>query len=197
MLNIPMRKAASALVLPLGLSLQAVGGAQAQQQQAAGGQTPPFGTEADLEYVDQLWQALADAGLVGDGTILSMPYQGREPHGAILEYFEQTVSVQDHEELAIVKKNYRGEQLSREQVLADPDEYLESITVMYRREQGYDPDNQNWFWSKHNPDGSLQTNPEGMQLAGRVGKGMNMGCIPCHSAAPGDDYVYSYDLQGR
>ena len=81
------------------------------------------------------------------------------------------------------------DQLSREQVLSDPEQYPESITVMYRREQGYDPANQNWFWGKYNPDGSLQTTPEGMPLAGRAA-----GCINCHSAAEGGDYVYSYDL---
>ena len=155
----------------------------------AAAQDAPFGGPEEVEYASSLWQTLAGANLVADDPIRAMPYQGREPHGAILEYFEQSVTVAGTEGLAIVKKNYGGEDLAREQVLREPGEYLESITVMFRREQGYDPENQNWFWAKYNPDGSLQASPEGMSLAGPVA-----GCIECHSAAPGGDYVYSYDL---
>ena len=61
------------------------------------------------------------------------------------------------------------------------------------REAGYDDDNENWFWAKYLPDGSLDKNPKGMELAGRVAKGADMGCIACHSAAPGDDYLYVND----
>lgn len=179
-------------IVALGLPM-ALGVTSASAQQS--GDQPPFGSEDAVAYADQLWQALAEASLVGDDPIRTMPYEGTEPHGAILEYLEQDLTIDGHEGLAIVKKNYRGEQLSRDQVLSNPGEHLESITVMYRREQGYDPDHQNWFWTKHNPDGSLQTNEQGMPLAGRVAKGMEMGCIACHSAAPGGDYVYSYDLQ--
>ncbi len=63
---------------------------------------------------------------------------------------------------------------------------------MYKR-KGYDADNQDWFWAKFKPDGSLHTNPKGVKLAGRIAKGMEMGCIACHSAAPGGDMVFNHD----
>jgi hypothetical protein len=62
---------------------------------------------------------------------------------------------------------------------------------MYQREAGYDADNQNWFWAKYKPDGSLHKNPKGMQLAGRVAKGKPKGCISCHKVAPGGDYIFT------
>jgi hypothetical protein len=58
-----------------------------------------------------------------------------------------------------------------------PNQYLGAITVMYQRKEGYDPENNNWFWAKYKPDGSLDKNPKGMALAGRVAKGMPQGCI--------------------
>ena len=54
----------------------------------------------------------------------------------------------------------------------------------------YDPDNQNWFWAKYLPNGSLDKNPKGMQLAGRVAKGADAGCIACHAGADGGDYMF-------
>jgi len=157
--------------------------------------TPPFGQPEDVAYAAALWSALDRDRLVGAQKVLSMPYEGNPPHGAMLEYLERQLRVGETLNRVIVKNNYAGEDLDRQQVLASPQEYLASVTVMYRREEGYDPENQNWFWAKYNPDGSLQTNPKGVSLAGRVAKGMDQGCIACHSAAPGGDYVYTYDLQ--
>jgi hypothetical protein len=73
----------------------------------------------------------------------------------------------------------------------DPSKHLGAVTVMFKREDGYDADNQNWFWAKYLPDGSLDKNPKGMQLAGRVAKGADAGCIACHSTAEGDDYLFT------
>lgn len=170
------------LVLGAGVALPA----SAQDQ-------PPFGSEEDVDYAAKLWQELDEAELVGEDPIRTMPYEGTEPHGAILEYLERPITVDGHSGTAVVKKNYLGEDVSVENVINAPGDYLDSVTVMYRREMGYDPDNANWFWVKYNPDGSPQTNPQGMQLAGRVAKGMDQGCIACHQVAPGDDYTYSHD----
>jgi hypothetical protein len=68
---------------------------------------------------------------------------------------------------------------------------------MYKRESGYDPDNQNWFWAKYTPGGGLHVKEaKGMKikLAGRVAKGKSEGCISCHRAAGGGDYVYSSNI---
>ena len=62
---------------------------------------------------------------------------------------------------------------------------------MFKREKGYDPESKNWFWAKYKPDGQLFVNPKGMQLAGRVAKGKPKGCIACHQAAPGGDFVFT------
>ncbi len=75
----------------------------------------------------------------------------------------------------------------------DPHKYLKAITVMFKRERGYDADNRNWFWAKFKPDGSLDKNPKGVALAGRVMKGANKGCIACHKSAPGGDMVFNFD----
>ena len=83
--------------------------------------------------------------------------------------------------------------LAYENVAKDPNKYLGAFTVMYKR-PGYDPDNSDWFWAKYLPDGSLDKNPKGMQLAGRVAKvDPPAGCIGCHSAAPGGDMVFTSD----
>ncbi len=85
-----------------------------------------------------------------------------------------------------------------EQVFADPDKYLAVYTVMYRRESGFDPDNQNWFWVIYMPDGSVRKAPSGMDLAGKIAAGMTMeqmpvNCIACHQGADGDDYVFLHN----
>jgi hypothetical protein len=61
---------------------------------------------------------------------------------------------------------------------------------MFRREAGFDSDNQDWFWVKYLPDGTLDKNPKGMALAGKIAKGSDAGCIACHVGADGDDYLF-------
>ena len=34
---------------------------------------------------------------------------------------------------------------------------------------------------------------KGMQLAGKVAKGMPIGCIPCHQSASGADFAFSHN----
>lgn len=154
---------------------------------------PPFGGEEDVSYSQDLWTALGDANLAGDGAIQGTPYEGQHPHGAVLQTLAGTLTVNGHTGEVIVKRNYGGEDVSVSKVANDPGSFLASVTVMFRRAQGYDPDNADWFWAKYKPDGSLATNPKDMKLAGRVAKGADKGCIACHTAAPGDDYVYNND----
>ena len=153
----------------------------------------PFGGPDSVKYSQQLWSAMAKAGLVGPGSLQGTPYTGQHPHGAILDTIDTTLRVGIHSGAVIVKRNYGGEGVSKSAVADDPDKYLKAVTVMYKREAGYDGDNANWFWAKYKPDGSLDKNPKGMQLAGRVAKGMPAGCIACHKAAPGGDYVFNND----
>lgn len=153
----------------------------------------PFGNEADVQDAKALWQVLKEERLVGPEMIHSTPYGGQHPHGAVLETLDTPVTVDGHTGEVIVKRNYGGSGVSKEAVANQPQEYLKAITVMFKREQGYDEENQNWFWAKYLPDGSLDKNPKNMPLAGRVAKGASVGCIACHQAAPGDDYVYNFD----
>ncbi|MFQ5783343.1 MAG: cytochrome P460 family protein [Alphaproteobacteria bacterium] len=173
------------------ITLAACAGYAATSTQVAA--QPPFGGPADTAYAAQLWNVLAAAKFVGPGTILTYPYKGKKPHGAVLEFIQGKVAVNGHSGVVMVKKNYGGKNIDDEDVFADPGKYLKSITVMFKRAAGYDPQNQDWFWVKYAPDGSLKTNPKGMKLAGRVAKGMSKGCIACHKLAPGNDYVWTHD----
>ncbi|MFQ5468445.1 MAG: cytochrome P460 family protein [Kiloniellaceae bacterium] len=173
------------------ITLAACAGYAATSTQVAA--QPPFGGPEDTGYAAQLWNALAAANFVGPDTIVTYPYEGTPPHGDVLAFIQGKVSVNGRGGVVMVKKNYRGKEIDDEDVLADPGKYLKSITVMFKRAPGYDPENQDWFWVKYAPNGSLKTNPKGMKLAGRVAKGMNKGCIACHKGAPGGDYVYTHD----
>ena len=150
-----------------------------------------FGSEEDQAYAAGLWQAMVEARLAGDGMIRSFPYEGVAPHGMMLETFYTSATLGGHSGALIVKRNFGPEGVGIDEVLADPGKHLGAVTVMFQREDGYDPDNQNWFWAKYLPDGSLDKNPKGMALAGMVGKDADAGCIACHVAE--DDFVFTTD----
>lgn len=157
---------------------------------------PPFGGPMNIEYAKVLWDRLEGHKLVGPESIRSYPYKGNHPHGKALEYLETMITVDNHEGVVMVKKNYGGEgdlDALKTGVLNERKKNLAAITVMFQREDGYDPDHGNWYWAKFQPDGQLEKNPKDMSLAGRVAKGANKGCIACHSAAPGKDYVFTHD----
>lgn len=173
--------ASAALALQLGASA-----AMAQDD-------APFGDQASQDYAATLWQQLTDMRLAGENAIDTVPYRGVEPHGFMLETFFTTMTVDGHTGMVAVKRNYGPEGVEKEAVQGNRDEHLGAVTVMFQREDGYDPDNRNWFWAKYLPDGSLDSNPAGMKLAGRVAKGADQGCIACHQSAPGGDYLYVTD----
>ena len=128
---------------------------------------PPIGGPEDAAVAGELWDAIEKAGLVGPHAILAQPYEGTDPHGTILITLATEVSVNSRAADTLVKKNFAGDDISIESVATDPNQFLGSITVMFRRDAGYDADNLDWFWAKYNLDGSLQSNPMGMLLAGR------------------------------
>lgn len=155
------------------------------------GQDAPFGTQTDTAYASALWQLMLTEKLAGDGAIRTFPYEGVDPHGKMLETFYTEVTLNGHTGALVIKRNYGPEGVEPEEVLEDPGKHLGAVTVMFKREAGYDSDNADWFWAKYLPDGSLDKNPKGMQLAGRVAKGADAGCIACHTAADGDDYLFT------
>ena len=159
---------------------------------------PAFGLADDVDYAGALWRAMVTARLVGpDETKLEPFFGGAKPHGEILELAHQNLEVNGHTGFIVVKKNYSGAGVSEEAVARDRARYLTDITVMFQREANYDPDNQNWFWVKYKPGGSLHAREVGgeiVPLAGRIAKGKpgeeNGGCIYCHASAGGRDYIF-------
>ena len=152
----------------------------------------PFGGSDDVAYAKKLWGAMQSAGLLGANGIMSTPYKGQHPHGAVLDTIETKLKVGSNNGVLIVKRNYGGDGVSKTSVADDPAKYLAAVTVMYKR-KGYDADTKDWFWAKYLADGSLDKNPKGMLLAGKVAKGAPQGCIACHTAAPGGDLVFNND----
>ena len=152
----------------------------------------PFGGEEDVDYARDLWQTMMDAGYAGKDGMMSRPYVGQHPHGAILDTIEGKIALGGNLHTIIVKRNYGGEGVSIANVANDPPKYLKAVTVMLKR-PGYDPETRDWFWAKFKADGSLDTNPAGMMLAGKVAKGKPQGCIACHTAAPGGDMMFLHD----
>ncbi len=162
---------------------------------------PPFGSPEDIDFANQLWRELSAARMVGPDALGATTYQGGTGlHTETLISLQSTVKVRGSEGFAIVKKNFIGADgaaATEEQVFEDPQKYLRVNTVMYQREAGYDPDNQDWFWVVYNPKGEVVVNPLGLNMAGKiVAKGMEeapFNCIACHKLAPGEDYVYLHD----
>jgi len=152
----------------------------------------PFGGEADVKYAKDLWTSMVNANYAGTDAIASRPYTGQHPHGAILDTIEGPISVGGKSLRIIIKRNYGGPGVSQSAVANDPEQFLKAVTVMLKR-PGYDPETKDWFWAKYKADGSLDKNPKGMMLAGKVAKGKPAGCIACHTAAPGGDMVFTSD----
>ena len=153
----------------------------------------PFAGPSSVSYADTLWDAMLSAELVGSNAVNGTPYKGQPPHGAILDTVDTTLTVNGHTGALIVKRNFGGPDVSKAAVANNPGKYLKAVTVMYKRESGYDSADKNWFWAKYKPDGSLHANDKGMKLAGRVAKGKPAGCIACHQGAPGGDFVFNHD----
>ena len=155
---------------------------------------PPFSGPEDVEFAGKLWQSLEQNRLVGANRFQAMPYETPPPHGHFVEAMDGHINIDGREAIVIVKKNFgKTKKETRQEIADNPDQYMTSITVMFKRENGYDADNKNWFWAKYHPDGNLFKNPKGMALAGRVAKGSDKACIACHQAAPGGDYVFIHD----
>ncbi len=149
-------------------------------------QQAPFGTPQDVAYARQLWNKLEQGGF---NTTAATLYVGGPPHGPVREVLEGSIDGRR----VIVKRNYGGKGITPAQVSRNRSAYLKAITVMAKREPGYDPQDRDWFWVKYKPDGSLHKNPKGMLLAGRVAKGMAAGCIACHKSASGNDMVFTHN----
>lgn len=114
-------------------------------------------------------------------------YPGGEPHGAMLTTYVNDIARGAIESRAgsipaggiVVKENFM------------PDSSLAAVTVMYKVD-GYNPDNNDWWFGKYLPDGTLDRSPDGTPLEGRVG-----GCTGCHGGAAGNDFIFTAPLGGE
>lgn len=157
-----------------------------------------IGSKDEVNYAHSLWQELSRLQLVGDkAKALPVIYGGARPHGTYLQLAYQNITIDKHTGFLVLKKNYSGDGITEQGVINHPSQYLQSITVMYQREEGYDPVNQNWFWMKFKPHGRLFTKSiEGKPtaMAGRMFKADSAedsrGCIYCHASAGGGDYIF-------
>ncbi|MGW8368195.1 MAG: cytochrome P460 family protein [Gammaproteobacteria bacterium] len=151
----------------------------------------PFGSEASVSFAKSLWEALTEARLVGEDVVRSHAWPCNEPHGAVLEQTETRLTVDGRTGTVIVKHNYMrpdGELTTGEVMDSGWSDNLVAVTVMFKRESGYNSGAGDWFWAKYLADGSLDRTPQGTSMAGRV-----QGCIQCHSDADGDDYVFMHN----
>lgn len=132
----------------------------------------------DIAFAKQLWQHMRWVNLVGPRGTRTMPFRGAGSHMAANEYLEQTLRVGWRTGLTLIKRNYDGEGLTIEQTFANRQAYLKTITIMFRREKGYDPKNADWFWAEYGPDGHVES-------AGRVEH-----CIACHARNADKDFRF-------
>ncbi len=156
----------------------------------AAGMAPPFSGKADVSYAKNLWNKMEAKGLNSTPANL---YVGGPPHGQVREVLEGTINGKR----VIVKRNYYGKGITVDAVSKNRAKYLKSITVMAKRDKGYDPEDADWFWVKYKPNGTLLKNPKGMKLAGRVAKGKPVGCIACHASASGNDLVFKHNAEAN
>jgi len=158
--------------------------AGAQASGSRGSQGRASGSRASgarMTYTDRLWSWLSRsvyrnwAPAPGqDGGF----YKGTSPHGAQLKLYLNRTAAGDPKTLppgsVIVKENYTE------------DKKLDSITLMHRS-KGFNPDADDWYWVKYNPDGTVAKKGDAT-LAGAV-----KGCIGCHSGADGEDFAFFND----
>jgi len=150
----------------------------------------PFGSEEDIAFAEALWTAVDG---YDDWVLQSDVLPSMAPHGDFARLYYDIVSVDGELYSVIIKDNFGGEGATMETVTSDPAAYLIAVTPMVKRQPGYDPDNNDWFWVKYGPDGSVMMNPAGAAMAGRVAKGAKVGCIACHVKAGGGDYLFTND----
>lgn len=150
-----------------------------------------YGSKLDVVFAKRLWRSLQNSSLIGRNRIQVHAFEGSQPHGFIQQSLATRIRVGNRRGRVIVKANHKakqdGQEVDTKMVYDQPNTYLDSYTVMFRRRPGYDPENRNWFWVKYSPNGEISKGPTGVPVAGRVGKYTDFGCIGCHRAVGGED----------
>ncbi len=140
---------------------------------------PESAGEDAVPVADQLWQELKDvypSWELYPGT--TEKQEGASPHGMnVTIRYSGGDPAAPSDGLIVLKENFgEGGELG-------------AVTVM-RRVADFDPDNEDWFYAKYLPDGSLDQTPDGMPLAGAVEPEPGAACRGCHRSAPGDDFLH-------
>ena len=182
-----MTKLSLILLTSLGALFAFLGNASPLPSDAEG---PLFGGPKDVAFAKAVWKA---AKGYESWKLNSKIFKGMSPHGKQFRLFSTFVTVGGKDYPVILKDNYGGRGVTPERVTKDPKAWLKAVTIMLKREAGYDKENKDWFYAKYSKDGVIAKNSKGVSLVGRVGKGMNRGCISCHAQAGGGDFLFSND----
>ena len=159
-----------------------VGGAGGEAGGAGGEAIPPLGQPDDLAMAEALWDEIEQHQMTWRQPAAKGGWvTGAAPHGGVQQFYQNGTDP-NAEGYIVIKRNY-----------GDEDEgALGALTVM-QKVPGFDSEVGDWFYAKYLPDGTLDVNADGLALAGRPGKGTASGCVGCHTGAPGDDFLFSFD----
>jgi len=155
-------------------------------------EAPPPGeiTTADPDTTGAaMWAHIQEENYAANWALwpgMSELYEGNQPHGALLTTYVNDIALDAlnsgqmtmPEGAVVIKENFT------------PNQDLAAVTVMYKRD-GYNPDHNDWFFSKYLPGGELDQAPNGMAMEGRV-----PGCQSCHTARQDFDYLYTPRVEG-
>ena len=149
-----------------------------------------YGDAKSISFAENLWEAMQG---YQNWPLASDVYPGTSPHGQFLRMYYNYVHVGDDAYHVIVKDNFGGEGASIQTVSNRPEEFLMAVTVMVQRDENYNLQGPDWFYVKYQADGTLDTNEQGVPLAGLVGKDSDTGCMPRHAKAEGGDQLLMND----
>ncbi len=177
------------LRLPLGLTLAGLSLTVLACAPAEEGQDAAATTEVQLPDTtgSAMWAYLQEVNYSETWTLWPDKgelYPGTQPHGMLLTTYLNDAALGALTGGAgsmpagamVVKENYM------------PDSTLAAVTTMFKVD-GYNPDHNDWFFTKHLPSGELDNAPNGMALEGRL-----PGCQNCHMAQAGNDYLFTSQL---
>ncbi len=178
------------LCLAVGLAALAGCGPSEEDQAEVAEPTPQLTAVAEADTTGAaIWAHLQESDYQSTWTLWPGKgelYTGQEPHGMLLTTYLNDVALQALTSRAslmppgaiIVKENYR------------PDSTLAAVTTMFKV-AGYNPEVNDWFFTKHLPSGELDRTPSGMAMEGRL-----PGCTNCHLAMQTNDYLFTSQLGG-
>lgn len=149
---------------------------------------PWYGKPNDVVLGKALWTALSAMRMIGPDRINVYPFSTVRTPNKIRQVWAGSVKVEGHTGRAVVRANHTKAGATLEKVYSRPNSYLASYTVMFKAKPGYDPRNDDWFWVKYNPSGTIDRDNNGVAIAGRVDSVSGFGCAGCHRQLGGKDY---------